>query len=88
MNEPLTATEVLVELTDLASRNVGARACLREFLDQDPVVAALNVDWLATNLTGETIYCDKPSEGLQACLATCRTLDGHADFSTAVVAHE
>lgn len=83
----MTATETLNELTILAGRNVGARACLRKFLDQGPVVAALNVDRLATSVAGETIYRDEPTEGLLACLATCRALDSEADLSATVVAH-
>ena len=71
----MTASEILTELAALAGRNVGARACLRKFLDQGPVVAALNVDRLATSVAGETIYRDEPTEGLLACLSACRALD-------------
>ena len=54
----MTATEILNELTILAGRSIGARTCLRQYLDQAPVVAALEIDAAATRLAGETIYRD------------------------------
>lgn len=83
----MTATEILNELTILAGHNVGVCARLREFLDKVPIVAALNIDRLATAATGETVYRDEPSEELLACLATCRALDCEADHLAGSVAH-
>lgn len=60
VSAPPTATEVLNELAALVGRNVGARACLRKFLDQSPVVAALNVDRVATSAAGETMPALRP----------------------------
>lgn len=83
----LTATDIFHELTVLARGSVSARTRLRQFLDQDPVVATLEVDTDATTRAGETIPWDQPTEGLLACLAACRAAYRDDNAAAAVSAH-
>ncbi len=57
------------ELSIFARSSVGARALLREYLDQPSVIATLKVDPEATRLAGKDVYRDEPTENLLACHA-------------------
>jgi hypothetical protein len=83
----MSATKVLNELSILAGRSVGARACLREYLDQEPVMAALEVDIAPTRLANQKVLRDEPTQSLRPCLATCRAADRHANFPATVSTH-
>lgn len=64
--------DILAELAVLARESVDARACLCEFLDTKPVIAALKVDEGATVRAGHVVYYDEPSQALMDALETIR----------------
>lgn len=66
--------DILNELSALADRNIYARACLREFLNTKPVIAALKVDCGSASGTGHRVMDEEPSEELVRCLSACRAI--------------
>ncbi len=75
MSKPISkTTEILCELARLAESSIYARACLREFLNTKPVIAALEIDSCPTMGAGHRIMNDEPSQELLRCLAACRAV--------------
>jgi hypothetical protein len=76
---PVSAADILAELAERAARSVDARARLGEFLDTKPIIAALEIDDVATMRAGRTIVNDKPTQQLIDCLLAIRALDKQGD---------
>jgi hypothetical protein len=74
-----SARDALGEIAKLAERSVNVRALLGDILDQQPVVASLEVDHLATMRAGHVVMQDKPSDWLLGCLAALRVVAANED---------
>lgn len=68
---------IMEELAGLAKGSVDGRACLREFLDTKPIIAALKVDARAAVRAGHTVYYDEPSQALMDALEAVRIAAKH-----------